>query len=151
MLPRLLPPTCRDVKTQVLVTVPRLECGSGTPAPRLFSLSNRKLPLIGQQRQEGLYRSRSNPFLEKTGPEKGNVLLKVTWWVGGMGSGVYRAHYLLQLFIIYSCFPDLLFTLHCFISCRVSLESQKIFFWAGAEKAPIQKLVLMVTFKVCKR
>lgn len=43
-----------------------------------FFLDNAKLPLIGQHRQEGASRSRSNPSLGKTGPDKGNFLFKVT-------------------------------------------------------------------------
>lgn len=43
-----------------------------------FSPDKAKLPLIGQHRQEGALRSRSNPLLRKIGPGKGTILLKVT-------------------------------------------------------------------------
>lgn len=46
----------------------------------LFSLHNAQWPLLGQQRQDGAIQIQvqSNSSLGKTGPEKGNILLKVT-------------------------------------------------------------------------
>lgn len=75
----------------------------------LFSLHDAKLPLIGQKRQEGIYRSWPNPSLGKAGPEKGNILLKVTSQKEGESiteSTIYSSFALFTL-------AFLMFSLHC--------------------------------------
>lgn len=130
-----LPLTCKIIKTQVLVTDSRQETGNGTWEPLLSP----QCQVANRGRKEYIDPDPTSPWGKLA--QRREISCLRSHSEKKRGEGVITES------IIYSSFPlftlaFLIFSLHSIASYHAdSAENLKIFFWAGAETAP----VLMIT------